>query len=644
MDGDGVVGARRRDRSREGRGLGRAGVGGLHGPAGRVGDGAREGRVVRRQDPQLLVDVDGAQHHLLPRALRPATHSLVAHGRPPRAALVRLLAALLQPRPDLHERVPRRAAARLSRRSHVVDRLPRSPCEPGALVARLAARGARRLPRRPADRPQLRDAARRDRRRSRGRHRRRPDPRRPGAVRPHAGHRGQGLWPGRLRRSDPRPHPDERSLRSRQRARRHVRTDGVPRVRPRRAHARLVGQVGLASGRARDRDRLRPARHPRPVPRRPALRRHTARYRARVRLGRVSVHRLRDELQLERHDHARDPRVGILALDLRRRPRCDDRARRLDEVRRAAPGATLAHVSERPPSPHRGEVRNRVRRRDAGRVLDPAVRAEPDDGGALVRQPHARLSARPRLALLALGLGPVPRERDPEPPCRAGDPAGRRPRARRRRLGDPAAQGPARARRAERCRARSASSSRSPTGRTSTSRGSCPSCCSRCCCRGASRSRCASRQPEPDARSGACRRRCPSRSDAPGRAFLALFAAVAALAVGLVVARLEGDPEITRYARLSLPTASGSRAATCRTATSCRVPAGSAGAVRRARARHLVARTATTRPSRRSWSSRSSPLPCSSCSRWSHSAARPSTSCCRSRRSWPEWRCSGRSC
>ena len=59
------------------------------------------------------------------------------------------------------------------------------------------------------------------------------------------------------------------------------------------------------------------------------------------------------------------------------------------------------------------EVRDRVRRRDAGRVLDPAVRAEPDDGGALLRQPDARLPARPRLAVLAVGLGPVSRERDP---------------------------------------------------------------------------------------------------------------------------------------------------------------------------------------------------------------------------------------
>ena len=315
--------------------------------------GMARGRVglVRRQDPQRLVDVDGAQRHLLPRARRPAPHSLVAHGRPAGAALVRLLAALLQPRPHLHERVPRGAAARLPRRPHLVDRLPRPRRQPGALVARLAARGACRLPRRPADRPQLRDAARRDRRRSRRRHRRRPDPRPPGAVRPHAGHRGPRLRPGRLRRSDPRPHPDERPLRIRQRSRRHVRAGRLPRVRPRRA--RSLGWSGKW-------DSL-PAAHATAIAFDLLVvlglflvgRRFggtAARDRARLRLDRVSLHRLRDERQLERHDHARDPHLGILALDLRRRPGCDDRARRLDEVRLAPSGAALAHVSERPPA------------------------------------------------------------------------------------------------------------------------------------------------------------------------------------------------------------------------------------------------------------------------------------------------------
>ena len=100
---------------------------------------------------------------------------------------------------------------------------------------------------------------------------------------------------------------------------------------------------------------------PRPLPRRSPLRRHAARNGARLRLGRVPLHRLRDELQLERHDHARDPRLGVLALDLRRHPGWDDGARRLDEVRLAAAGAALADVSERAPPPQRREVRARVR-------------------------------------------------------------------------------------------------------------------------------------------------------------------------------------------------------------------------------------------------------------------------------------------
>ena len=115
------------------------------------------------------------------------------------------------------------------------------------------------------------------------------------------------------------------------------------------------GKWDSLPGRPRDGDRLRPARHPRPVPRRSPLRRHAARDRARLRLGRVPLHRLRDELQLERHDHARDPRLGVLAVDLRRHPGCDDCARRLDEVRRAAAGAALAHVSERAPPPQRAK-------------------------------------------------------------------------------------------------------------------------------------------------------------------------------------------------------------------------------------------------------------------------------------------------
>ena len=52
------------------------------------------------------------------------------------------------------------------------------------------------------------------------------------------------------------------------------------------------------------------------VPRGPALRGHAARGGARLRLDGVPVHRICAELQHERRDHARDPRLGPLALDL----------------------------------------------------------------------------------------------------------------------------------------------------------------------------------------------------------------------------------------------------------------------------------------------------------------------------------------
>ena len=173
--------------------------------------------------------------------------------------------------------------------------------------------------------------------------------------------------------------------------------------------------------------------------------------------------------------------------------------------------------------------------------------------------------------------------------------AGRRPRARRRRRGDPAAQGPARARRAERCRARRLRARRSPTGRTSTSRGSCRSSCSRCCCRGASR-RCREPTSEPAleaarrrrrsrrdhahrvpraGRGGGCARRRPRRREPRGRPGDHRHA------------RLPDLRRADRERRRALPRLRG------------RVPAGRAGAVRRARARHVVAATATTRPSRR---------------------------------------------
>ena len=274
------------------------------------------------------------------------------------------------------------------------------------------------------------------------------------------------------------------------------------------------------------------------------------------------------------------------------------RARRLDEVRRAAARAALAHLPERAPSAAaRCGSRSAFVARVAGGVLDPAARAEPRRGGAHLRRPDARLPARPRLARSRPGIGGST--------TRAGSLTSTlvqvilqvaRPRARRRRRGDPAAQGPARARRAERRRARRLRARRSPTGRTSTSRGSCPSSCSRCCCRGGSP---AGREPalEPGPRGAV--RGAAGAAVTTRTAFLALIAAVAALAVGLFVAELEGDAGHQRHARLPrLRRADRERRrAVPRLQRSSirRRP----GPVRRAGARHARRRTATTRPSRR---------------------------------------------
>ena len=136
---------------------------------------------------------------------------------------------------------------------------------------------------------------------------------------------------------------------------------------------------------------------------------------ARVRLAVVPVHRVRVELELERRDHARVPRLGILALHLAGRARRGGRALGVDEVRHAPAGAALAHLSERAAPAHSAPVRRRLRRGDPRRLLDPPPRAEPDRGRADVLPPHDRLPARARLPVLALGLGSVPRRGDSRP-------------------------------------------------------------------------------------------------------------------------------------------------------------------------------------------------------------------------------------
>ena len=158
------------------------------GPAGRVEDGARPPRRLRRQDPERVVGVAAAQPRLLPRARRPAAAALLAHRRPARARLVRRLAVVLQPGRDLPQRparaatapVPARAACRGSGfgggGSHRGGTWP---------VWLLAAAAVFLVGFRVG--LNVEAPAQRDRRRLRGRDRSGPDPRRAGAVRAHAG-------------------------------------------------------------------------------------------------------------------------------------------------------------------------------------------------------------------------------------------------------------------------------------------------------------------------------------------------------------------------------------------------------------------------------------------------------------------------
>ena len=142
--------------------------------------------------------------------------------------------------------------------------------------------------------------------------------------------------------------PDERPLRAREPARRHVRPDRVRGVHPGLSHHRLEREVGRPPDRASDGDPLRPPDDPRPLVRRAALRRAAARRGARVRVGRVPVHAVRLELEHERRDHAVPPRVGLLARLATGGARRAHRGLRLDEVRGAHRRAALAHVSDRP--------------------------------------------------------------------------------------------------------------------------------------------------------------------------------------------------------------------------------------------------------------------------------------------------------
>src|SRR5581483_10609621 len=334
-----------------------------------------------------------------------------------RPAVVLGLALVLQPRAHLRQRLARLPGARLPAPANDLDR-DQGPAAPGlpAGVAGLGARGGDGLRRRVQGRPQ-RAPVERDRRRVRRADRRRPDRARPVAVRALSGRgRPEALRAGRPRRRDPRADPGERPLRVGEPERGHVRARLVPRLHPGARLLRLEREVGQPSGRALHVDRLRPAVHGRPRSGRLEVRPRSTGGDARVRVGGLSVHPVRVELEHERRDHARVPDLRLLARHLPVGARHPGRAGVLDEVRRAPGRSAVGDLSRGPAQPPDGtRVRGRVRARHRGELLDPPAGAEPPPRRPGVLGSHDRVAGRPGVAVLDLGLAPVPRRGHPRP-------------------------------------------------------------------------------------------------------------------------------------------------------------------------------------------------------------------------------------
>ena len=403
--GTGRGGHRRRPHRRGDRGLDR--------PAGGVDDGARRPRRVRRHGDQPPRRLARVLRRFPPRARRPAPPAVHPQPRPARAAQLLDLAVVLQPRRDLLERAARLSAAPLPRRAPGLDRHAR-PAPPGgaAGVARLAAGRGDRVPPRVPRRPE-RAGLERHRRGLLRRGRRPSDRERTVALRqlPRAGG-ATGLRGRRRPRGRARAHPDERALRVGERARRHLRAGLLHRLSPRLRALRLVGPVGRGIGF----DEL-PAAH------------FTALlFDVLCLVGLALVGRRLGGLRLAAtlafawaaypftqyasSSNTNDtimPAFLIWGFLLASRP--------------AARGAFLALAGwtkfaallllplwarysggagiARP-------LRGGLRRSDPGGVLGPAARAEPGRGRADLRRAHRRLADRARLAVLDLGLGPVP--------------------------------------------------------------------------------------------------------------------------------------------------------------------------------------------------------------------------------------------
>ena len=157
----GLVGQGGPDRARQGRRPHRRGDRGLDGATGRLDDGARRRRRVRRQDDQLRLAMADVLRALRRRPRRPAAAVLAPQPRPARAALVLDLTPLLQRGRDLLERAARVSPARLPARPLRLDCAARpAAAHVGPRLAGVAARGRLRLPRRLPRRAQRRGAAR----------------------------------------------------------------------------------------------------------------------------------------------------------------------------------------------------------------------------------------------------------------------------------------------------------------------------------------------------------------------------------------------------------------------------------------------------------------------------------------------------
>ena len=185
LGGGGVVERRRPDRNRPRRRQHRGGDRGLDRPAGRMEDGARRRRRLRREADQQPADLARLLRDLPPRARRSPPSAQRPEPRPARAALVLGLALVLQPRRHLHERAARLSADALPPRADGLVRLARRAGRFSRRLADLAARRRHGLPGRVPHRAQ-RARLERDRRRLLRRDRRPPHRPRRVPVRAHA--------------------------------------------------------------------------------------------------------------------------------------------------------------------------------------------------------------------------------------------------------------------------------------------------------------------------------------------------------------------------------------------------------------------------------------------------------------------------